>query len=163
MTTDADERRAAARAADRLAKLLNEAKWCATEEGLELKRAANELAAALAAGAETQSSLLAGLSAEKRSDQIAALCADFLEIVGSKYAFNGAKDGAAVKWLLQQAPLDEVRRRWRIGLRMPSDKWGSVRSIAQLRSRWNDLAKMNTSAGWRDDAAQAKGGFFEGT
>lgn len=161
--TERQERQAAARAAARLAKMLNEAKWCATEEGLELKRAAGELAAALENGISPEPLTLALVEPKAKETPAALLCADFLDVIGAKYAFNGAKDGAALKWLLQQAPIDEVRRRWRIGLRMPSDRWGSTRTIAQLRSKWNDLAKLNTSAGWRDDAAQAKGGFFDGT
>ncbi len=159
MTTETDSRRAAARAATRLAKLLHEASWCSTD----LRARVDAIAAELDRGEEPEPLTLALVEPKPKETPAALLCADFLDVIGTKYAFNGAKDGAALKWLLQQAPLDEVRRRWRVGLRMPSDRWGSTRTIAQLRSKWNDLAKLNTSAGWRDDAAQSKGGFFDGT
>lgn len=67
------------------------------------------------------------------------LCADFLAIVGSKYGWNGAKDGENFAWLLKQAPLEQIRDRWRRGL-AHDDKFKQVRTVAQLRSKWNDLA-----------------------
>lgn len=158
-TSKTVSRKAAASAAARLAKSLHEASWCSTE----LRARADAIAEELERGSEPAPLTLALVEPKAKETPAALLCADFLDVIGTKYAFNGAKDGAALKWLLQQAPLDEVRRRWRVGLRMPSDRWGSTRTIAQLRSKWNDLAKLNTSAGWRDDAAQSKGGFFDGT
>ena len=68
------------------------------------------------------------------------LQADYLEATGAAYLWQGAKDGAALATLLKAAPLDEVRRRWRKGLMAPADEWASCRTVAQLRSKWNDLA-----------------------
>jgi len=70
------------------------------------------------------------------------LCADFLAVTGSPYGWNGAKDGAALAWLVKQAPLEEVRARWRRGL--AASGWLLVRNVAQLRAKWNDLAPGNT-------------------
>jgi len=67
-----------------------------------------------------------------------ALCATFLEARGVPYAFQGAKDGAALSWLLAQAEPEEVLLRWRRGLRGVG--WEKVNTVAQLRAKWNDLA-----------------------
>lgn len=69
-----------------------------------------------------------------------ALCQDFLEAVGARYAWQGAKDGVALAALRKVASLEEIRARWRRGLSEPVDKWLSVRSVAALRAKWNDLA-----------------------
>ena len=66
------------------------------------------------------------------------LCADFESIVGTPYAWQGAKDGAALARLRKQFSLEEVRARWRLGLRAKG--WLSVRTVAQLAGKWNDLA-----------------------
>lgn len=68
------------------------------------------------------------------------LCADFRDATGTPYAWQGAKDGVALAALLKVATIDEVRQRWREGLRHPPDKWRSARTVAQLRAKWNDLA-----------------------
>ena len=73
------------------------------------------------------------------------LCADFAESVGSKYAWQGAKDGTALAYLLTVASIDEVSRRWRLGLKAPADDWASCRTVAQLRSKWNDLATVKAA------------------
>lgn len=67
------------------------------------------------------------------------LMADFLEIIQSPYVFGGAKDGAALAHLQKTETMDEISRRWRIGLN--SSGWLGVRTLAQLRSKWNDLAQ----------------------
>ena len=73
------------------------------------------------------------------------LCADFESLTGSPYGWNGAKDGVALAWCLKQAPLEEVRARWRRGL--AADGWLLVRTVAQLRSKWNDLAPPPSGLG----------------
>lgn len=65
------------------------------------------------------------------------LCADFLEITGKPYVWQGAKDGVALAELCKSVPFDEVHRRWRIGLR--ADGWPHVATISQLKSKFNDL------------------------
>lgn len=67
-----------------------------------------------------------------------ALCQDFLEAVGAAYVWQGAKDGVALADLRKAADLEEVRARWRKGLRATG--WIQVRTVAQLRQKWNDLA-----------------------
>lgn len=69
-----------------------------------------------------------------------ALRDDFRAVVGGEYLWQGAKDGVALAELLKAAPLEEVRTRWRRGLKHPPDDWLGVRTVAQLRSKWNDLA-----------------------
>lgn len=73
------------------------------------------------------------------------LCADFLEVVGPAYAWQGAKDGTALAHLLTLTTIDEVSRRWRLGLKAPAADWASCRTVAQLRSKWNDLATVKAA------------------
>jgi hypothetical protein len=68
-----------------------------------------------------------------------ALCADFDQVVRSKYVWNGERDTSALKRLLAAATFEEVRARWRKGLEL-GDKWPGVRTVGQLALRWNDLA-----------------------
>jgi hypothetical protein len=82
----------------------------------------------------------------KRSRASDALCASFLAIVGTPYAWNGAKDAVALNWCLEhaestgvQTALEVVLDRWERGLAAPSG-WTQVRTVAQLRAKWNDLA-----------------------
>lgn len=60
--------------------------------------------------------------------------------LGGKYGWQGAKDSDALKRLLKKASIPEINDRWGAGLRTPSDKWHGVRTVAQLDSKWNDLA-----------------------
>jgi hypothetical protein len=69
----------------------------------------------------------------------AALVAIFAQEVGAKYGWSGGKDGEALSWCLQQGDVTEVTTRWRRGLRAPPG-WLQVRTVAQLRQKWNDLA-----------------------
>ena len=69
-----------------------------------------------------------------------ALVADFRDVTGSEYLWQGAKDGTALAELRKSFGLDEVRARWRRGLAAPADEWASCRTVAQLRAKWNDLA-----------------------
>lgn len=74
------------------------------------------------------------------------LLADFLEVIGSPYAFGGAKDGASLAYLLTVADMEEISRRWRLGLKASTEDWASCRTIAQLRHKWNDLATAKAAA-----------------
>lgn len=67
------------------------------------------------------------------------LKADFKEVTGHEYLWNGAKDGVALAALKKTATIDEIRARWRGGLNVPATDWASCRTIAQLRSKFNDL------------------------
>lgn len=73
------------------------------------------------------------------------LCADFEATTGTAYLWQGAKDGVALARLLKVATLDEVRARWRKGLEAPPDAWISCRTVAQLHTKWNDLAANKTT------------------
>jgi hypothetical protein len=73
------------------------------------------------------------------------LCLRFLAITGKKYAWNGAKDGAALSWLLKAADLDEVLTRWERGLKATG--WRNVATVAQLRMKFNDLATAERKDG----------------
>lgn len=65
------------------------------------------------------------------------LCRVFQETTGSRYAWNGAKDGVALAWLLKQADLPEVLDRWRRGLQGVG--WKECSTVAELRTKWNHL------------------------
>lgn len=67
------------------------------------------------------------------------LCADFREATGVDYRWNGAVDGTAFAKLRKEFDLEEIRTRWRAGLGVASG-WLAVRTVAQLASKWNDLA-----------------------
>jgi hypothetical protein len=69
----------------------------------------------------------------------AAICEDFAAVVGVAYQWQGAKDSAALAAMLKASTLEEVRARWRRGLAEPPG-WLQVRTVAQLRAKWNDLA-----------------------
>lgn len=57
---------------------------------------------------------------------------------GCKYAFGGARDGAALKALMALTEYDgEILKRWKQGL--AGQGWKQVSTIAQLLSKWNDL------------------------
>lgn len=66
------------------------------------------------------------------------LCAAFFQAFGVKYGWGGAKDSEAQKWLLEQGTDEEILARWWRGLH--GQGWLQVRTVAQLRSKWNDLA-----------------------
>lgn len=62
----------------------------------------------------------------------------FKTTTGAAYRFQGSKDGAALKRLLAHSTPDEIVRRWSVGLR--GKDWLHTATIAQLDSKWNDLA-----------------------
>ena len=68
------------------------------------------------------------------------LVSDFKAVMGSDYRWQGAKDGVALASLLKTAGIDEVRTRWKRGLAADANAWASCRTVAQLASKWNDLA-----------------------
>jgi len=67
------------------------------------------------------------------------LKADFKEVTGHEYVWAGAKDGVALAELKKSATIEEIRARWRKGLAEPIEEWASCRTVAQLRSKFNDL------------------------
>lgn len=67
---------------------------------------------------------------------------DFKAVTGAAYMWQGAKDGTALARLKCIASLDEIRSRWRAGLKAPADAWASCRTVAQLAAKWNDLAPL---------------------
>jgi hypothetical protein len=69
-----------------------------------------------------------------------ALVESFEEIKTFKYKHGGAKDTQALKSLLPLATDDEIRQRWRLGLRATG--WHNVSTFAQLAQKWNDLAAI---------------------
>lgn len=75
----------------------------------------------------------------------AALERAFLEATDAGYVWQGEKDGPALKHLLGVAGDEEILRRWRLGLEL-GDKWPGCRTVAQLRSKWNELAGARPSA-----------------
>lgn len=78
-------------------------------------------------------------AAARPSDE---LMADFQAVIGAAYHWHGAKDGVALAGLLKTNTLEEVRSRWRKGL--AATGWASCRTVAQLASKWNDLAGAAT-------------------
>jgi hypothetical protein len=70
------------------------------------------------------------------------LCEDFRQVTGTPYLWQGAKDGTALARLRATASVEEIRSRWKAGLRAPPDEWASCRTVAQLASKWNDLAPL---------------------
>jgi hypothetical protein len=73
------------------------------------------------------------------------LCEDFRAVMGSAYLWQGAKDGVALAELRRIYPLEEIRSRWRRGLASPADAWASCRTVAQLKSKFNDLTATRTA------------------
>lgn len=71
---------------------------------------------------------------------------DFLEVMGVDYAWQGAKDGVALAELKKTATIEEIRDRWKTGLKADPKTWSSCRTVAQLRSKWNDLADAKPAA-----------------
>ena len=66
------------------------------------------------------------------------LVADFKELVGEAYVFSPGKDGPALAALRKHSTIEAISARWRLGLKATG--WLGVRTIAQLNSKWNDLA-----------------------
>jgi hypothetical protein len=68
---------------------------------------------------------------------VQALCEDFLAIRHSKYEWNGGGDGKALKALLERHGDEEIRSRWRKGLKGQFSQ--RVSTVLQLEAKWNDL------------------------
>lgn len=68
----------------------------------------------------------------------------FREKTGTDYAWQGKKDGAALKALLaaSRGDLAEIERRWRRAL---ADDWKGAHDVAGFASQWNKLAKVLTA------------------
>lgn len=82
---------------------------------------------------------------------------DFAAAGLGKYAWQGAKDGTAWGLLRAHSPPEEIRARWRFGLK--ADGWLRVATVAQLHAKWNDLGaamKRPSSTGPPSGAASAK-------
>ena len=86
--------------------------------------------------------------AERAPRESDRLCEDFKEILKEDYRWQNAKDGVAFAALRKQFSLDEIRDRWRKGL--TGSGWQQVRTVAQLASKWNDLAGdiTNSKSDW---------------
>lgn len=83
---------------------------------------------------------------------------DFMREVGSEYAFQSGKDGVALAWLKSKGTEAEIRARWRRGLQSPPEKWLGVRTLAQLRQKWNDLASLVPKSSTQNPACVGCGG-----
>lgn len=68
------------------------------------------------------------------------LCDAFKAIIGHAYKFE-TKDGVALAELKKEHPIEEILRRWGIGLRQPSAEYNSCRGVAELKMKWNRLAE----------------------
>ncbi len=77
--------------------------------------------------------------APKPTRETDLLCEDFAAAKGCPYAWQGEKDGTAFARLRKHASLEEIRTRWRRGLKHP-DNFHRISTVAQLGSKWNDLA-----------------------
>lgn len=80
-------------------------------------------------------------------ETVAALHACFLELRGKPYRFAGNKDGPALKRLLKVETPEEILLRFRRGLTLG---FNPLNTVAQLGSRWNDLAAETSRKGSRD-------------
>lgn len=70
-----------------------------------------------------------------------ALCAEFASLRAGKYRWQGAKDGAALKGLLEAgATVQELRERWARALQL--ERWPACATVAELASKWNHLARV---------------------
>lgn len=67
-------------------------------------------------------------------DLIAGLGEDFERALGSKWEFEAGRDGSALKALRKTHSDEEIRQRWRDGLRL--DQYTRVTNLGQLRSQW---------------------------
>lgn len=67
-----------------------------------------------------------------------ALVSDFQAIIGSRYSWQGVKDGAALAKLRKAYDLEEIRKRWRKGLL--ASGYASCRTVAELAMKFNHLA-----------------------
>lgn len=74
------------------------------------------------------------------------LLEDFKAATGSAYLWAGARDGKAFAQLRKVASIQEIRARWRRGLSIAESEWTSVRTVAQLAMKWNDLAESKAAA-----------------
>lgn len=75
----------------------------------------------------------------------AQLCeVDYPIVRREAYRHGGAKDALGLKALLPIASDEEIRARWRKGL--CATGWASCSTLAQLGSKWNDLAAPDKPA-----------------
>ena len=82
-------------------------------------------------------------SAPRDSD---LLILDFETETGRKYLWGGARDGVALAELLKIATIDEIRAKWVAGLRTPATAFDSVRTVSELRGKWNRVTPITTRA-----------------
>lgn len=77
--------------------------------------------------------------------------------LGVVYAVQGAKDGAAVSWILKQQGGAEEARRRAVRMLESEDAWTAQHaSLSLLRSRWNDFAlEFKKTAQTRREATDA--------
>ncbi len=69
------------------------------------------------------------------------LVEDYRQAMGCLYRHRGAQDTNALKGLLVYESLDEVRRRWQVGLeRARQGRFPGAATFSELKLRWNHLA-----------------------
>lgn len=84
-------------------------------------------------------SVIPGRSAFREAQE--ALCEEFASLRAGSYKWQGAKDGAALKGLLEAgATAQELRERWARALQL--EKWPACATVAELASKWNHLARV---------------------
>lgn len=70
-----------------------------------------------------------------------ALCEEFASLRAGSYKWQGARDGAALKGLLEAgATVAELRERWVRALTL--EKWPACSTVAELANKWNHLARI---------------------
>jgi hypothetical protein len=92
---------------------------------------------------------------------------DFAAAGLGKYQWQGAKDGTAWALLRAHSQPEEIRSRWRFGLK--ASGWLQVATVAQLHAKWNDIgvamkrpAEPSKGASWTSTQPDGGKGFLEG-
>lgn len=86
------------------------------------------------------------------------IVADFATAGLGKYRPDRDKDPTAFKALLADAPLEEIRTRWRRGLaNAKANRFPRVTSLAELRQHWNRLAVDDSPDKPREPTQYAEG------
>jgi hypothetical protein len=92
-----------------------------------------------------------GPQVESSTSNMLRLRLAYQEMRGEPYVHGGPKDNVALKALLEVVTIDEILARWRAGLTAPAKDWRHVSTVAQLRSKWNDLVPTPKAPVSRED------------